>query len=268
MTDPPENSVQPPTVDLEVESITPRPTRLNAPALQPPPLTRGRRFRPIASPEAISPESGVHPIGELSGVTELTTPEKVEDEEASPLRRPTRRRLLSPASSCIKPTATKRPAETALEVETTSPKQRRFSSRHARFSRLFYIEAHGVLRQNRQTKHRGVHTPSVATCLSLRHDSPTSSCDAPDHWDRDVLVRISYRLSLGDRQPQFALIVYDHQMRNPRTRRNLMDEFQASEECVEKPPMAKVQRSVAKPSTVKKGTPTPGKLSSLRRLRF
>lgn len=250
MTDPPENlkTIKPST--LEVSTITPPSRTRKGPAPYPPPMTRKRRFKPNLSSDSISPV-------DMSGVTEMTTPEKEDDEDGTPQRRPVRQRLLSPASSSLKATGSKR-AASSPENQATSPKQTRCSPRTniVRYTNLFYIEVLGVLRQNHNTKHRGVQPTSL--------DSPTAS---DQHWDRNVLLRISYRLCLDDNTPQFSLIVYDHQTRNPRTRRNLMAEFQASEvDEVEKTPVGVQHRSQSK-STVK-STPTPGKTSSLRRLRF
>lgn len=230
----------------------------------PPPLTQGRRFRPIDSPE----ESVGLSNCDISGIDELLTPEKTSHNNKSPTRQQAnglRRRLdLQSPTGVAKATAPNKRPSTSYATEATSPKQLRTSPRNFRnrFGPLLYLKANGVLRLHRPTKHRGVLAPST----------PSTSTSASGIWDREVQLLASYRLCLVDNTPQFALVVYEHRTRNPRTRRNLFVEFDTSsdeEDINQKTPatpiLSTADESSNRSSALKSSS---AKKASLRRLRF
>lgn len=93
------------------------------------------------------------------------------------------------------------------------------------YSDLQYIQSNGVLNQLRRIKHRGVTAMNVSS--SSFDDTPQSSSSAAaDLWDRPAYLKLSYRIRSTDNHIQFALIIYEAINRNPRSRRNLTDEFQ------------------------------------------
>lgn len=124
------------------------------------------------------------------------------------------------------------------------------------YSELQYLEAIGVLHMSQPTKHRGVAT--------VQPDySPTNTSD------RDVRLRISYRLRHRDQSVQFALILYEHLTKNPRARRNLLAEFIAAKEEEEEDNAAPAvdqllenQLTVATPADKNKSA---GKSASIKR---
>ena len=96
------------------------------------------------------------------------------------------------------------------------------------FSELKYIEAIGTVRMIRKKKHRGISSPnSSQIAFDLDADAICNEDMnlSSSYWDRNVRLQISYRINLSNNDVQFALIIYEHVTKNPRTRRNLMSEF-------------------------------------------
>lgn len=240
--EPPENSLPEHIVDISDATTPPNALRI-VPTSIPPPLTRGRRFRPIDSPEESVVSTEPSNNADISGIQELLTPEKTF------LNSPSIQRQLDLKSLPVPSTATKRPTDSSAASDATSPKQRRTSPRNNRnrFGPLLYLKANGKLRHHRNTKHRGVTAPST----------PTASSVESGIWDREVSLLASYRLCLVDNTPQFALIVYEQRTRNPKTRRNLFAEFQTSsddedEESHKKPSQSEDSPTATEMSTMNK----------------
>lgn len=102
-------------------------------------------------------------------------------------------------------------------VVTNLPAEECIGASSRYYTDLQYLEAVGVLHMSQPTKHRGV--------APVQSDySPTNTSD------RDVRLRISYRIRHRDQSVQFALIQYEHVTKNPRARRNLLAEFIAIKE--------------------------------------
>lgn len=95
-------------------------------------------------------------------------------------------------------------------MNTTEPGQ---SSAEYRYSDLKYIETFGILRIC-QSKHRNNSVGSI--------DDRTSN----QSLNRSIQLQISYRINTSNENDiQFALVVYQHFTKNPKIRRNLMNEF-------------------------------------------
>lgn len=108
------------------------------------------------------------------------------------------------------------------------------------YSELRYLEAHGSVRQHHSNRKQAADDACADVEAASGRISSTSplpyATDACGHWERDVRLRISWRTRLepsaadAETAVQFALIVYEHRTRNPRTRRNLMSDFGSTAE--------------------------------------
>lgn len=126
-----------------------------------------------------------------------------------------------------------RPLDASLEIKNTkqkSPKSKKLRREEklapcteapsppaeSRFSELHYLEATGSVSINRQTN---------------------------ETEKRDCIVLISYRISKDDSSNiQIALIVYQNNSTNPKTRRNLMTEFQEKTSELDSPSTSTASR--------------------------
>lgn len=101
------------------------------------------------------------------------------------------------------------------------------------YSDLKYLQCNGKINHIRHPqKHRGIVNTNNSTTENTTEETATASTSSSslkvtsNGWDRDVCLKISYRIRHSDSFVQFALIIYEPLMKNPRSQRNLLREFQ------------------------------------------
>lgn len=103
-----------------------------------------------------------------------------------------------------------------------------------KYSELIYLEAVGMIRMMRKSKHRGVTSSNFQSGSSTTNDIQLSDSalslpvGSNNYWERSTRLKLSYRIRREDNDIQFALIIYEHVTKNPATRRNLMVEFKST----------------------------------------
>lgn len=282
------------TVQVGDSFDSPPPARLNS--VQPPPLTRGKRFRPLIDSddesntpikkkttqekpddsddsETSSPHSGMALLND-------STDELVSQTEQNPSETVSKKRSASndtattPKRSKSNQTVTKRleyfdkSAQTsALTDQSTSSCAKQLSSKQ--YSELKYLEAIGSIRTIRLMKHPQVNRLPTTPNANPETNTAFVSPESQNGWDRKTKLKLSYRVGIDNNDIQYALIIYEPLTMI--TRRNLLGEFQLAAAAYED---ARTRSQHAKNEKLKhqsKSTPKKKKSAtymSLQRLRF
>ncbi|XP_055371217.1 uncharacterized protein LOC129605460 [Condylostylus longicornis] len=108
------------------------------------------------------------------------------------------------------------------------------------YSDLHYIESVGCLITSNRSKYPGVQPlPIGGTNLEIgnvkKSEIKTYSYNISprSHLEREVKLKISYRIRMDNNQIEFALIIYEYSVRKSSTRRNLLLEFKEASSGIE-----------------------------------
>lgn len=216
-----------------------------------PPLTQGRKFTNLTDDEDDSDdEKDTNPLNSLliHGIKKIKTfdPDLLEDEddddEQLKITIDTSNFGIKKYSTELFPckiTGSKRilPMEHETELKRVRNDFVVEEIKHEienKYSELIYLEAVGMIRMMRKSKHRGVTSSNFQSGSSTTNDisSTDSALSLPvgsnNYWERSTRLKLSYRIRREDNDIQFALIIYEHVTKNPTTRRNLMVEFKST----------------------------------------
>lgn len=215
-----------------------------------PPLTQGRKFANLTDDEDDSDdEKDTNQLNSLliHGIKQIKTfdPDLLEDEEYDDEQLKITidtsnfgiKKYSTELFPCKITTGSKRihPLENETELKRVKNDFVVEEIKHEnKYSELIYLEAVGMIRMMRKSKHRGVTSSNFQSGSSTTNDvtSTDSALSLPvgsnNYWERSTRLKLSYRIRREDNDIQFALIIYEHVTKNPATRRNLMVEFKST----------------------------------------